>query len=82
MLLAEVLDQVAHLANLIGIEADGRLVENQQIRFVHERVRQADALPVTFGKRADDPIFHVAQTAQSSFTSPSRSLQAAARARP
>ena len=58
MLSPEVLDQVAHLANLIWVEAARRFVEDQQIGFVDERVGQANALPETFRERADDLFFN------------------------
>ena len=64
MLLPEILDQIAHLPDLVGIEAAGGLVENEQIGFVDERVREPDALPVTFRKRADDFFLNLFQPAQ------------------
>ena len=64
VLFAEILDQVAHLPDLVRIEAAGRLIENQKIRFVHERIGQADPLPVTFRERADEFFFHVFQSAK------------------
>ena len=59
----EAFDQLPHRANLMRVEADGRLVQNDQFRFMHQRVRQADALPVAFGKLADDAAAHVRQAA-------------------
>src|SRR5262249_44919283 len=47
-------DQSADLADLDRIEADGRLVEDQHGRVVHDRLRQADALPIALGEIADD----------------------------
>ena len=38
VVLAEILDQVAHGADLIGIEADGRLVEDEQVGVVHHGI--------------------------------------------
>ena len=48
--LPEILDQLAHLADLVRIEADRRFVENQQIRFVHKRVGQSNPLPIILSK--------------------------------
>ncbi len=48
VLFAQVLDQLAHLADLVWIEADGRFVENEKIGLVQQRVRQADPLAITF----------------------------------
>ena len=63
MLPSEILDQLADLADLIGIQSAGRLVENEQIGFMDEGVRKADALSVTFGKRADQFFLHLFQPA-------------------
>ncbi len=60
----EVFDQLAHLADLVGIKAARRLVENEQIGFMHERIGQADALPVAFGKCADQFFLDVFQSAK------------------
>ena len=49
----EIFYQLAHLADLVGIKAARWLVENEQVGLVDERVSKADALPITFGKRAD-----------------------------
>ena len=64
MLFAEILDQIAHLTDLVGIKPAGRLVENEQIRFVHQRIRQAHALPITFRKRADQFFLDLFQPAK------------------
>ena len=50
VLLAQVLDEVAHLADLVRIEADGRLVEDQQVGFGDEGFGEADALAVALWK--------------------------------
>ena len=62
--LAQVFDQLPHLADLVRIEADGRLVEDEQIRIMQERVGQTHALAVAFGQGADQLLLHVAQAAQ------------------
>src|SRR5690348_900649 len=50
----EAFDQVAHFDDLLGIEADGRLVENDDVRIVHERLGDADALLVAARKALDE----------------------------
>ena len=64
VLFSKILDQVADLANLVWIETARRFVENQQIRFMDERVSEAYALPVPFRQRADDFFLHFFQPAQ------------------
>ena len=44
----EALDQVARFVDLFRVEARGRLVENQYIGIVDDRLRQADALAIAF----------------------------------
>ena len=44
--LAEALDQVADLDDLLRVEADGRLVQNQDGWVAEQRLRDADALLV------------------------------------
>ena len=46
-------DQRADLADLDRVEADGRLVEDQHRRIVHDRLREPDALAVALRERAD-----------------------------
>ena len=48
-----VLDEVAHLVLLVGVEAVGRLVEDQHRRIVEQRLGEADALLVALGKGLD-----------------------------
>ena len=38
------------------IKADGRLIEDDQIRLVNDGVRQAHTLAITFGKLTDDAL--------------------------
>ena len=58
MLAAQVLDEGADFENLLGVKTDGRLIENQHVRVAHQRLRDAHALLVTFGKVADEPLAH------------------------
>ena len=48
----EAADEVARLDDLLGVEAGGRLVEDQHFRVVDERLREADALPVALRELA------------------------------
>ena len=48
----EVADNVAHQSAAHRVEARGRFVEEDQLGFVEERLRQPDALEHPFGKRA------------------------------
>ncbi len=47
--LAKILDQLAYLPDLDRVEPDRWLVQDQQVRFTEQRVRQPDPLPVPFG---------------------------------
>ena len=53
-LAAQLPDQRVRLPDLVRIQADGRLVEDQDRRPREQRVRQADPLPVAARQRADD----------------------------
>ena len=55
----QALDQVARLIDLLGIEARGRLVEDQHIGIVDDGLRQADALAVAFGELPDQLVSDV-----------------------
>ena len=54
MLLAEAADELADLNDLLGVKADRRLVEDEHGRISQQRLREADALAVTFGEVLDD----------------------------
>ncbi len=64
MVLPQVADQVAHGADLVRVEADGRLVEDEERRVVHHGVGQADALAEPLRERADDLAAHVLEVAE------------------
>ena len=44
--------RAADLGDLLRVEADGRLVEDQHGRIAHDRLGQADPLPVALGEVA------------------------------
>ena len=56
-------DQRADLADLVRVEPDGRLVEDDHVGVVDDRLRDADALLVALGQRADQPVADVGQAA-------------------
>ena len=46
--LSKLANQLANLANLVGVETVCGFVENQQLRIVNKRIGQADSLAETF----------------------------------
>ena len=64
VLAAELVDELADLDDLVGIEPHRRLVENQHLWAVDQRPRKPDALAVALGQSAHHLAAHVAdQTA-------------------
>ena len=59
VLSGEIFDEVASLVDLLGVEAGGGFVENQDVRIVNDRLREADPLPVAFGELAEELVFYV-----------------------
>ncbi len=55
----ELLDELARLDDLLRVEAGGRLVENQHVGVVNQRLREADALLVALRQLAALAIRHV-----------------------
>jgi len=51
-------DQLADLDDLRRVEADRRLVEDQDLRVVQQRAGETDTLPVALGKLAHDASAH------------------------
>ena len=51
--------ELHHVAPLHGVEAVERLVEQQQLGRVHERLRQLDALPHALGEATDTALGRV-----------------------
>jgi len=49
----EALDELARFIDLLGVEAGGRLVENQDVGIVDDGLRQADALALALGELAE-----------------------------
>jgi hypothetical protein len=57
-------DQLANLVLLVRIEAVGRLVEDQDIGVVHDRLGEADAPPIPFRQRVDRLLEHALEMQQ------------------
>ena len=55
--------QLAGLDDLLGVEAGGGLVEDQDVGVVDDGLGEADALPVAFGELADQLVADVAEGA-------------------
>ena len=51
-------DQPAHLVFLVRVEAVGRLVEDQHLRVVQDRLREADAALEALGQGLDRLVQH------------------------
>src|SRR5439155_20073577 len=60
---SELLDQVPRLARLAGVEAGGRLVEDEGVGLVHYRLGQAYPLAETTREPADDLLASVGEAA-------------------
>ena len=54
--LAQFLYQVAGFTNLVGIQPDRRLVQDEHLGIVHDRVRQPHPLPHALGELTDRPV--------------------------
>ena len=57
----EVFDEFSHLPDLVGIEADGRFVEDEQIRVMNQGVGKSDPLFLALGEGADQGAFFFLQ---------------------
>ena len=53
MILPQLLEQGQRFANLLRIEASGRLIENQDRRIMDHGVGQTNALAIALRQRAD-----------------------------
>ena len=56
-------DERADLADLVRVEAGRRFVEDDDVGFVDDRLRDADALLVALRQRADESVAHVDEAA-------------------
>src|SRR6266508_2919701 len=62
MLFPQVLDQLAHLSDLVWIEADCWLIQNQQVWFSEQRVRQSHPLSISLGEGPDQLVLNALET--------------------
>src|SRR3989338_6493780 len=63
MLAREAAHEIADLDDLLWVEAHGGLVEDQDGRAVHDRLREADPLAKTFRQMSDDAAADIAEIA-------------------
>ena len=59
MLFAQFLNQVADLDDLLGVQAHGGLVQDQNVRIADQCLGDAHTLAVSFGQVADEAVVHV-----------------------
>jgi hypothetical protein len=55
----QILDELAGFDDLLGVQSGRRLVQNQYLGVVDERLRKTDALSVTLGQLAAVAVGHV-----------------------
>ncbi|MEO7731293.1 MAG: hypothetical protein ABIY55_09995, partial [Kofleriaceae bacterium] len=55
------MDQVPHLDDLHRVKAASRLVEDQELRLMNDRLRDTDALPKPMRQRSDRFPGHIAE---------------------
>ena len=55
-LASQLLDDAPHLDDLRRVEPDGRLVQDQDLRLVEQRLRQPEALAQSLGQVADEAV--------------------------
>ena len=58
LFLAHALDESAHLVLLVGVEAVGRLVKNQDVRIMNDRLRQTGTVFVALRQGVDGLVEH------------------------
>ena len=54
--LREACEQIAKPHALLGIETNGRLIDDEELRIAEQRLGDCDALPVAAGERAERPF--------------------------
>ena len=59
VLFAQFTNQLTAGPDLGGVQASGRLIQDEHRRIREQSVRQADALPVAFRQRADELPAHI-----------------------
>ena len=58
---AQFLDQFADADDLRRVQANGGLIQNDELRAAQQRLRNAHALAITLGQAADEPGQHIFQ---------------------
>src|SRR5213594_3301262 len=53
---AQATDQLADLHHLLRVKADGGLVKDEHLRFVYQRLGDADALAIPLGQVANNAV--------------------------
>jgi len=64
MPLGQSLDKFPDFTDLSRVETDGRLIQDQDIRLIHQGIRQSDALTVSLGEGADELIPDMSDAAE------------------
>src|SRR5204862_5917098 len=59
----ERLDEGTDLGDLLRVEADGGLVEDQDVRVADDGLRETDTLAIAFRELPDEPVLHLADEA-------------------
>lgn len=69
MLASELVNEIPGLANLRGIEADGRLIEDQHLGVMQQCISEAHALFHAFAELLDRPVNEIAKPAKFGYSS-------------
>ncbi len=59
MVLSELFNQRTDFDDLVGVEADGRLIQDEDGRIADEGLGEADPLPVALGEIFNQPGVHI-----------------------
>ena len=63
MLTGQVLDELANRPDLVWVQPQGRFVENDQLRLMHQSVGQTDPLLIALGQVPNNAFLYVGQAA-------------------
>ena len=64
VLFPELLNQFTHFDDLLRVQSHRGLIQYNDIRIPHDRLCKADALPISFGEIADQPLTHFLRVCQ------------------
>ena len=62
MVSAQIPDQRADLNDLLRVQADRRLIQDDELGFSEDCLRQSDTLSVSFGEVPDQALAHICDT--------------------